>query len=123
MSEVDAEILEQARQRTPRATVGIFRGRNGGAGSWGFDPDVDEADAVRLAEFLLRGQMFVYREMLRLGVCLFVHAEWGSLESAAYRSAATGIVAGLSASPQKLALMEKRMERIQRMAEALPVRI
>jgi hypothetical protein len=158
MSSLDQQVLEQAEARAPRIQLGIFRGANGHGGSWGFDPAMDEHEAIRLAEYLLPGQMIVYRGLLRLGVCLFVHIDWGSLECAAFRAAAAKIADGLhdrlsrgsaeppnpadvvdlwvlrnltfffslsfdhlvsTILPEKLALMEKRMERIQRMAEAI----
>lgn len=160
MSEVDAEILDQAKRRAPRVTLCIFRGRDDSKDNhWRFDPDLSEDEAFELALGLMRGQLIVYREMVRTGVCLFLHVGWGSMEAAGFRRAcetlgneleerqangspeqqrptdavdlwvARNLVFFFSLGfkkvvedilPEKLALMEKRMDRIQRMADILP---
>lgn len=160
MSEVDAEILDQAKRRASRVSLCIFRGRDDSEENyWRFDPSISEENAFDLALGLMRGQLIVYREMVRTGVCLFLHVGWGSMEAAGFRRAcetlgneleerqtngtpdqqeptdpidlwvARNLVFFFSLGfkkvvedilPEKLALMEKRMERIQRMAEVLP---
>ncbi len=159
LSATDRQIVEAARQTVPQfhATVCIFRGRApGGDGRYRFAPGISEEQALRLASAMLTGQVLVYREMVRLGVCLFIHTDFGPLEVEAYRSAVDQLAdaleprtvgSGVEARrsrldlwmlrnlifffslgfdkfvatilPDKLPLMEKRMERIRRMAADL----
>ena len=155
MSEADERILEGARRAVASsASVCIFRGRAPfGEGLYAFDPSMTEAQAVETALAMLSGQMRVYREMLRMGICLFLHTDLGLLEVHGFRGALARrideleshrIGSGIEAKraqldlwmlrnlnffftlgfdkliatilPDKLSLMEKRMERIRRLA-------
>lgn len=158
MSEIDRRVLAEASSRSPRISFCIFRGRSDeGDGSWAFAGGLTEAQGRQLAARLLPGQMAAYRGLLRAGVSLFVHADWGATETAAYRWAVDHRIAelrkevttdetlGTSANaidlwilrnltffftlsfaklvetilPDKLALMETRMERIRRLVGQL----
>ena len=133
------------------ATVCILRaGADAGPGSYRFSARLSESEATDLAETMLAGQLLVYREMVKVGVTLFVHSEFGCLEAEAYRAAAERHIAALRCDddpqsevdlwilqnlvfyfttsfeslatavlPEKLPMMEKRMERIRRMAARL----
>jgi hypothetical protein len=93
--------LDQARARASRVDLTIFRGTDDEArGSWGFAPEVGEAMAGRLAEHLLGSQMFVYRELMRVGLCLHLHAEFGPKEVVAFRDA----------TDRRIELLERRTE-------------
>ena len=155
MSEADEQILEGARRcLDSSATVCIFRGQAPvGEGRYAFDPNMTEGQAVETALAMLSGQMRVYREMLRLGICLFLHTDLGLLEVHGFRGAVARRIAELETRPgvvdleakraqldlwmlrnlnffftlgfdkliatilpDKLSLMEKRMERIRRLA-------
>jgi hypothetical protein len=156
MSATDARILAEAKARSPRVALCVFRGVHGDGdevGSWAFDPALDETQCRELATRLLRGQIEVYRGMLYAGLSMFVHTEWGMREVDAFRWAVdrrieelvelnggAGTLGGSQAAidlwllrnltffftlsfdkfvetvlPDKLAMMEKRMERIRRM--------
>ncbi|MBK8241120.1 MAG: hypothetical protein IPK74_36860 [Deltaproteobacteria bacterium] len=68
--------------------VCIYRGRDDeGRGSWSFCESTTAAERNELARLMLRDQLRVYRELLRLGIGLFIHTEFGNLEVSAYRSA------------------------------------
>ncbi|WP_157596185.1 hypothetical protein [Plesiocystis pacifica] len=83
---VNATILDNA--RSARVQFTIFRGRDeAGLGSWGFDPDIDDASARELAYYLLRGQMQVYRGLVAAGLLLHLHVEWPTRELRAYQAA------------------------------------
>ncbi len=155
-SEADQLILRGARDaKAAAASVCIFRARApGGLGSYRFAPSMSDSQAVETAQAMLDGQMQVYREMLRLGICLFLHTDLDPLAVHGFRGAADIRVAklepeasgtGLDAKraqldlwllrnlnffftlgfekliatilPDKLTLMEKRMERIRRLAQ------
>lgn len=133
------------------ATVCIFRARaDDGIGVYRFSEDLGALTPTDLAEQMLAAQMLVYREMVQMGVCLFVHTEFGYTETEAFEGASSRLQASLrpraddgdveaevdlwilqnlvffftvrfqglttSILPEKLPLMEKRMERIRRMA-------
>lgn len=155
MSDADMQILAGGRKAAgDTATVCIFRARAPvGDGHYMFDPSMSEDQAVETARSMLDAQMRVYREMLRLGICLFLHTDMGLLEVHGYRGAVERRVRelepltrgeGIDAKraqldlwllrnlnffftlgfdkliatilPDKLSLMEKRMERIRRLA-------
>ncbi len=155
MSEADLQILAGGRRAADAsATVCIFRARAPvGEGHYLFDPMMSEEQAVETARAMLDAQMRVYREMLRLGICLFLHTDMGLLEVHGFRGAVEMRIrelepltrgGGIDAKraqldlwllrnlnffftlgfdkliatilPDKLSLMEKRMERIRRLA-------
>jgi hypothetical protein len=155
MSDADLQVLEGARKAADSsATVCIFRAVAPiGDGSYRFAPGMSEHQAISTALSMLDGQMRVYREMLRLGLCLFLHTDLGPLEVHGFRGAVDQRVEELepltrgggedakraqldlwllrnlnffftlgfdkliaTILPDKLALMEKRMERIRRLA-------
>lgn len=149
MSEVDRMVIGEARARSERVDLTIFRGRDDdGNGSWGFVEGISEDDASQLAMAMLRSNLPLYRGLMRAGLCLHLHVDWGPVELVAFREAAEELSSELevrsegedadavdvwilrnltfffalslekvltSILPEKLALMEKRMERIQRM--------
>ena len=159
MTALDETLLREAQARSPRITFCVFRGRSDeDDGSWRFADGMTQAQDRDLAARLLPGQMICYRGLLRAGVSLFVHADWGERETDAYRWAVDhriaelrdevhpGETTGTSAGaidlwilrnltffftlsfaklietilPDKLALMETRMERIRRLVGLLP---
>lgn len=156
MTESDLAVLEGARRAAESsATVCIFRARAPiGDGQYCFAPSMSEAQAVTTALAMLDGQIRVYREMLKLGLCLFLHTDMGPLEVGGFRGAVDRRVEELepltrgeggrakqaqldlwllrnlnffftlsfdkliaTILPDKLTLMEKRMERIRRLAQ------
>ncbi len=159
MTETDHAIAQAARDAATRGnpTVCIFRARDPeGGGSYAFDPNMSEETATGLASRMLAGQVLVYREMLQLGICLFLHTDLGPVEAQAYRTAVDRRVEELAELvdvtinpdphdqvdlwllrnlsffftlrfekltqtilPEKLTLMEKRMDRIHRLAASL----
>jgi hypothetical protein len=158
---IESAVLEEARRLSDIARVCIYRGRDDeGRGSWGFCESTTAAERNELARLMLRDQLMVYRELLRLGIGLFIHTEFGNLEVSAYRSAAAHhieanalVLADASASPEeraradadqwilrnvtfffgnpmrsilervlpdKIALLDRRMQRVREKAVALP---
>jgi len=151
ISPLDRWILGESHAAAERAgaSVCIFRARaDAGPGRYGFCPLLSDAQAVELASALLVGALPVYREMVRLGICLLVYAELGADEAAAFREGARAVCARLEARiecsaqaevdlwilqnlvfffttsfeslstsvlPEKLPMMETRMERVRRM--------
>jgi hypothetical protein len=159
MSATDQMILREARARRQRVSICVFRGASqDGEGSWAFAEGLDEGQGQALAQRLLPGQVAMYRGMLKAGISLFVHADWGAQETDAFRFAVDHRIAELREGvdpsetlatstesidlwllrnltffftlsfeklvetilPDKLVLMEKRMERIRRLAASLP---
>lgn len=156
LSDADRWILDTARYAVEEelASFCIFRGRDETTGgAYGFAEALSEDDAAEVATAMLQGQILVYREMVRLGLCLIVHTDFGYAEAAAFRTAIdrlltqlepkasgddlearrarldqwilqnlvfffTGSFETLASTilPDKLPMMEKRMERIRRMA-------
>lgn len=153
LSAIDDWIIAAARKAAEQklATVCIYRARaDVGPGCYRFSGRLQEAEVADLAETMLGGQLLIYRELVRMGVCLFVHSEFGYAEAEAYRVATERHIAALrlqddaqseldlwilqnlvffftssfeslatTVLPEKLPMMEKRMERIRRMAARL----
>ena len=152
-TERDSDILQYARGLSERVHLAIFRGRDDdGEGSWGFAEDVDETTGTALALAMLPGHLQVWRGMLQMGVCLFLHVDWEPREAVAFGNATDALVGRLDAEvaagqdvdratldlwilknltfytslslvkvvdgflPEKLSLMESRMDRIHKMA-------
>lgn len=100
LSDNDRRILAEARRRpaNPPLSVCIFRGKNStGTGSFGLDPELPSKMACEVGVRLLRGQTDVYRELIGLGICLFVHAEFDPRSVVALRSATEALIAELEA--------------------------
>lgn len=155
MSESDKRILDGARDAmSASASVCIFRAKAPiGGGAYRFDQSMSDSDAISTALAMLDGQLRVYREMLRLGICLFLHTDLDPVAVHGYRGAVDIRVEELepltfgvgpdakhaqldlwllrnlnfffslgfekliaTILPDKLILMEKRMERIRRLA-------
>jgi hypothetical protein len=90
LGEIDALVLRHGERAGPDVRACIFRGADDdGRGSWGFAPGLD----------VPAQHMLVYRALLRRGVVLFLHTEFGSDEVDAFRAAA----ADLHAAARKLA--------------------
>ncbi len=152
LSDADRWILGHAEHaaRTRGASVCILRGEGPRGGCYRFDAGLDRERAAALAEAMLEGQLLAYREMVRLGMCLFVHADFGYREAEAFRDATDAVARALerrtgpeaevdlwilqnlvffftvsfenlvtTVLPDKLPMMEKRMDRVRRMAERL----
>ena len=156
MSESDQMILNGARAAAAAsASVCIFRARApGGDGAYRFEESMTDSEAVATALSMLGGQVRVYRELLRLGICLFLHTDLDPISVHGFRGAVDVRVAELepltfgvgpqaksaqldlwilrnlnfffslgydkliaTILPDKLVLMEKRMERIRRLAQ------
>lgn len=156
MSESDQRILNGARAAlSASVSVCIFRARASvGEGAYRFDDSMTDSEAVTTALSMLDGQLRVYREMLRLGICLFLHTDLDPIAVHGFRGAVDIRVAELepitfgvgpqaksaqldlwllrnlnfffslgfdklvaTILPDKLILMEKRMERIRRLAQ------
>lgn len=155
MSESDERILDGARNAmSASASVCIFRAKAPtGGGAYRFEQSMSDSDAISTALAMLDGQLRVYREMLRLGICLFLHTDLDQVAVHGYRGAVDIRVEELepltfgvgpdakraqldlwllrnlnfffslgfekliaTILPDKLILMEKRMERIRRLA-------
>lgn len=155
MSESDLRILDGARNAmSASASVCIFRARAPvGDGAYRFEATMTDSEAVATAQSMLAGQLRVYREMLRLGICLFLHTDLDPVAVHGFRGAVDLHVEELepltfgvgpdakraqldlwilrnlnfffslgfekliaTILPDKLILMEKRMERIRRLA-------
>lgn len=87
----DRAIIDAA-ERMEVALV-LFRGSDGEGARWGFAPDLPEHLADQLAVAVLERQLPVYRQLMLSGVCLFVHADWGEIETEAFRRAIDRLVA------------------------------
>lgn len=86
---IDMAICDQAWERAPGLHLTIFRGRDdGGEGSWAFAEGMDPETRGELTYLMLIHQMHVYRELIRAGLCLHLHVEWGEEEIWAFRAAA-----------------------------------
>ncbi|MBV1862672.1 MAG: hypothetical protein KUG77_29895 [Nannocystaceae bacterium] len=155
MSESDRRILDGARDAiSASASVCIFRARAPvGNGAYRFEQSMSDSEAVSTALAMLDGQLRVYREMLRLGICLFLHTDLDPIAVHGFRGAVDiraeeleTITFGVGPDaksaqldlwilrnlnfffslgfdkliatilPDKLILMENRMERIRRLA-------
>lgn len=158
MSDIDRRILEGARQAAASAaSVCIFRARAPvGDGLYAFVSTISEREAIETGRSMLERQMRVYRAMLPMGICLFLHTDFGPMEVHGFRGAVDLRIAELeplangdtleakraqldlwmlrnlifffslgfdklvaTILPDKLTLMEKRMERIRRLADEL----
>lgn len=156
MSESDQRILSAARAAASASpSVCIFRARAPvGDGAYRFEQSMSDSEAVTTALSMLDGQLRVYGEMLRLGICLFLHTDLDPVAVHGFRGAVDIRVAELeqltfgvgpqaksaqldlwilrnlnfffslgfdkliaTILPDELTLMEKRMERIRRLAQ------
>lgn len=98
LGSVDAEILAQGELRAQRVELAIFRGRDDhGLGSWAFADHVSDAAARRLARTMLESHLHLYRGLMKAGLCLYIHVEWGARELEAFRAVTEDKLAELEA--------------------------
>jgi hypothetical protein len=89
-SNVDLEIVEHI-GRHPKGTfsVFVFSGRDpNDAGSWRFDPELDEEGRFELAYLMWKSQLPLNRFCAAMGIHDSVYVEWTELEVEAFAAAA-----------------------------------
>jgi hypothetical protein len=85
---LDDALYLRVKTMEPPPTVVIFRARsNDGQGSWGFDPQLAEADARELAKRLARTHMESHLRLFAAGVLAVVHTDYGLREANLFRTA------------------------------------
>jgi hypothetical protein len=112
VSRVDMEILNAVGKRDGGVAIVVFDavGAAPDAG-WGFDPQLDDEQRMDLGLYLLRSQVSLYRELVRLGATGLVGVGFGSRELAAFQRGTARIVTELSeeledAAPERAAHIE-----------------
>jgi hypothetical protein len=97
VSRLDMEILHAVGSRDEGLAIVVFDSANASAeGGWGFDPQLDDEQRMDLGLYLLRSQVSLYRELIRLGATGLVGVGFGSRELAAFQRGTVRIVTVLS---------------------------
>ena len=83
----DALYLRVKAAGSPPSVV-VFRARSDdGTGSWGFDPQLSDAQARELAKRLARTHVESHRRLFAAGVLAVVHTDYGLREAELFRAA------------------------------------
>jgi hypothetical protein len=112
VSRVDMEILHAVGTRGDSVAIVVFDAAGPDAeGGWGFDPQLADEQRMDLGLYLLRSQVALYRELVRLGGSGLVGVGFGSRELAAFQRGTARIVTELceqleSAKPERAAHIE-----------------
>ena len=78
---VDRGILERVRAEGGNAPILILRAANeSGQRLWSFAEEFEASELVDVASSLVSNLMLLYRELVRLGIVLFVHTDFGTRE-------------------------------------------
>ena len=97
VSRLDMEILHAVGSRNEGLAIVVFDAANPSTeGGWGFDPQLDDEQRMDLGLYLLRSQVSLYRELIRLGATGLVGVGFGSRELAAFQRGTVRIVTDLS---------------------------
>lgn len=85
--EVDREVLEAIRAVEDPYELVVFRAKSeDGAGSWGFEAELDDVESRELGYHLVVDQLPTYRRMVAAGVYALIHVEFGTREADAYQA-------------------------------------
>ncbi len=112
VSRLDMDILAAVGSRDGGIAVVVFdAASNTPEGGWSFDPQLDDEQRMDLGLYLLRSQVSLYRELVRLGGTGLVGVGFGSRELAAFQRGTARIVTELSdelegAAPDRAAQIE-----------------
>lgn len=112
VSRVDLEILQAVAQRGGRVAVVIFDAAKGSENaSWAFEPDLEDEQRMELGLRLLRSQLSLYRELIRMKAGGLIGVGFGSMELAAFQRGTVRIVSELTeeletAEPERAAQIE-----------------
>ena len=86
LSPVEEWLVEEARCRGDGARVLLFRAANSANERvWEFDRSFDEPELQKAGAIMTRALLPLHRALLRSGVVLMVHTDWGRRESYAMR--------------------------------------
>lgn len=97
VSRLDMEILHAVGSRNEGLAIVVFDSANANTeGGWGFDAQLDDEQRMDLGLYLLRSQVSLYRELIRLGATGLVGVGFGSRELAAFQRGTVRIVTDLS---------------------------
>jgi hypothetical protein len=112
VSRIDMEILHAVGTRGSGVAIVLFDAATSTPDDgWGFDPQLDDEQRLDLGLYLLRSQVSLYRELVRLGASGMVGVGFGSRELAAFQRGTVRIVTDLaneleSATPARAAQIE-----------------
>jgi hypothetical protein len=112
VSRLDMEIMHAVGSRPDGLAIVVFDAGNPGPdGGWGFDAQLEDEQRMDLGLYLLRSQVDLYRELVRLGATGLVGVGFGSFELAAFQRGTVRIVSELSdelesATPERAAQIE-----------------
>lgn len=94
---VDLEILRTVAARGNEVSIVVFDARDAESKSnWKFDPELDDEQRMDFGFHLLRSQISLYRELVRLGASGLVGVGFGSFELAAFQRGTVRVVTALS---------------------------
>jgi hypothetical protein len=94
---VDLEILQAVAGRDSKVSIVVFDARDAESKpSWRFDVELDDAQRMEFGLHLLKSQISLYRELVRLGVSGLVGVGFGSFELAAFQRGTVRVVTELS---------------------------
>lgn len=100
MSDVDRWLIQQAAQRADRAKVILFRAVNAqGERVWQFDPDLSDQELSEGGYVLTRALLPFHRRLLKSGMALMVHTDWGLRECYAMRQGVRQLKSELKRGP------------------------
>lgn len=87
---VDREIVDAVRATESPSQLLVFcASSRDGAGSWGFEKSLDQAECRALGYHLVRDQLPMYRRLVAAGVFGIVHVDFGAREVDAYQFGTT----------------------------------
>lgn len=99
LNAMDRWLLDQVEQTG--ASIAVFRGVGAdGARAFTIDPELDERDAEQLGYVLTRGLLPVHRRMVKAGVTLLAHCDFGPREHHAMRVGVRRMLETLEARPR-----------------------
>lgn len=87
-SELDDSLYLRVKSASSPPSVVVFRAKNDdGTGSWGFHPQLSDAQARELAKRLVRTHVESHRRLFATGVLGVVHTDYGLREAELFRAA------------------------------------
>ncbi len=103
-SAIDSSIFNavKAARRPPVALI-LRGGSDDGNGSWRFDQKLTDTECAELGYLLLRSQLALYRELVKMGILMFAKVDWGPDEVAGLDEGRHRVLADLAADVAKTA--------------------
>lgn len=96
-SAIDRAIVREARARSGRARLAMFRARGNDDAAWELDADLTDEEAAEAGYLLVRSHLWLHRKLMASGILAIVHVELGFREVDALREATKTMIEELEA--------------------------